>query len=165
MIAHHLASASNGLGQSVNLQQKFVRFLAVIKEFTHYCLLMAGNLTQWEKDQIKTIDNLIQKCELRYSEFQSKYDDLIIGHVVDTSEDTSVELRRRAAERIGAANYLKEWLQQELRYFAIDLYSVLDYLCYLCYCHFKNNGNPSDSPEARNVKFPYKNTIVLKKLS
>ena len=50
----------------------------------------------------------------------------------------------------------EERVVQRLRYFATDLYSVLDYLCYLCYCHYKNNGNPNNSREARDVKFPYK---------
>ncbi len=99
---------------------------------------MARNLTQWEKDQIKDIDNLIENCKLIYSEFRS-------------------ECIRFILLKIGAANDLKESLRQKLRRLVIDLYSALDYLCYLCYCHFKNNGNPSDSPEARNVKFPYKN--------
>ena len=109
-----------------------------------YCLVMARNLTQWEKDRIKDMDNLIKKCESRHSEFKSKCEEL--SHILDTD----------------AANDLKEWLRQELRYFAIDLHSVLDYLCYLCYGHFKNNGNnPSDSPEIRNVHFPY--TKDLKK--
>ena len=50
----------------------------------------------------------------------------------------------------------EERVSERLRYFATDLYSVLDYLCYLCYCRYKKNGKVDHSEEARNVKFPYK---------
>ena len=103
---------------------------------------MAGNPTQWEKDQIKTIDNLIQKCKLRRYAFEREH------RLLNEAAPQDVETLK---------NGLIESVPERLRYFAADLYSALDYLCYLCYCHFKNNGNPSYSPEARNVKFPYKN--------
>jgi hypothetical protein len=103
---------------------------------------MAGNLTQWEKDQIKTIDNLIQKCKLRYYAFEREHLRL------NTAAPQDVETLKKG---------LKESVPKRLRYFAADLYSALDYLCYVSYCHFKNDGKPTNSAEARNVKFPYKN--------
>ncbi len=103
---------------------------------------MAGNLTQWEKDQIKTIDNLIQKCKLRYCAFEREH----------------LRLNKAAPEDVETLKKgLKESVAERLRYFAIDLFSALDYLCYLCHCHFKNKGDPSNSGEARTVNFPYKN--------
>ncbi len=104
---------------------------------------MAGNLTPWETDQIKTIDNLIQKCKLRYCAFESEH------RVLNPATPQDVET-------------LKESVPERLRYFAADLYSALDFLCYVSYCHFKNDGNPSNSAEARNVKFPH--TKKLRKL-
>lgn len=101
------------------------------RSFLH---IMPGNLTAWEMSQIKAIDNLIQKCQLRCFAFEREH------HLLNTDRFTMSEER----------------VSQRLRYFATDLYSVLDYLCYLCYCHYKNNGNPSYSKEARNVKFPCK---------
>ncbi len=103
---------------------------------------MAGNLTQWEKDQIKTIDNLIQKCKLRYYAFEREH------RLLNTPAPQDVETLKKG---------LIESVPERLRYFAIDLFSALDYLCYLCHCHFKNKGNPSNSGEARKVNFPYKN--------
>lgn len=84
--------------------------------------------------QVKAIDNLINECRLRYFAFEREH------RLLNTDGFTMSEER----------------VSQRLRYFATDLYSVLDYLCYLCYCHYKNNGNPNNSREARNVKFPYK---------
>ena len=83
---------------------------------------------------IEKIDKLLQRCQLREIAFE--------------------EQKRRITEIQS-----EELVAQRLRYFAIDLYSVLDYLCYLSYCHFNNNGSPIDDAEARNVKFPYKSDL------
>ena len=99
---------------------------------------MAGNLNGWEESQIKAIDKLIQKCWLRYYAFEREH----------------VLLNQPA--KFNMSEERKEHMSERLRYFATDLYSVLDYLCYFCHCHFKNNHQPSYSKEARNVKFPYK---------
>ena len=107
------------------------RRLGSYRSFLH---IMAENLTPWEKSQVTAIDKLIQKCQLRY---------FALVKVISLLDDPQFEMS-------------EEIMSLRLRYFAIDLYSVLDYLCYLCYCHYKNNGNPSYSKEARNVKFPYK---------
>ncbi len=104
---------------------------------------MAGNLTEWEKDQIKTIDNLIQKCKLRYYALEREH------RLLNTPAPQDVEETLKKGQ--------KESVPKRLRYFAADLYSTLDFLCYLSYCHFKNDGKPSNSAGARNVKFPYKN--------
>ena len=98
---------------------------------------MAESLTDWEKSQIIVIDKLIRKCQLRSLAFEREH--FLLYHRHDPEFEMSDE---RVSER--------------LRYFATDLYSVLDYLCYLCYCHYKNNGEFDHSEEARNVKFPYK---------
>ena len=90
--------------------------------------------TQWERNQVENIDKLLQKCKLRQLAFHRQQ-----IHITVTQS--------------------KELVAQRLRYFATDLYSVLDYLCYLFYCHFNNDGNPSNSREARNVKFPYTSNL------
>ncbi|CAB4008932.1 Hypothetical predicted protein [Paramuricea clavata] len=101
---------------------------------------MAVNLTQWEKDQVKAIDNLIQKCKLRNIAFEREQYKLNILLNQNAAVETFVER-------------LYEQVPQRLRHFATDLYSALDFLCYLCYCHFKNNGNPIHDSAARNVSF------------
>ena len=95
---------------------------------------MAGNLNGWEESQIKAIDKLIQKCWLRYYAFEREH--FLLNQPAEFN--------------------MSEHMSERLRYFATDLYSVLDYLCYFCHCHYKNNRQPSYSKEARNVKFPYK---------
>ena len=94
---------------------------------------MAGDLTEWENSQIEAIDKLIQKCHLRSVAFQREHS------LLDNPEFIISE----------------ELMSERLRYFATDLRSVLDYLCYFRYCHNKNEGKPSDSQEARNVNFSY----------
>ena len=85
--------------------------------------------TKWEHGQINYIDKLLQRCKLRKIAFE------------------------RQQNRIHQ-NQSEELVSERLRYFATDLYSVLDYMCYLLFCHFNNNGNRSDSPHARRVNFP-----------
>ena len=85
--------------------------------------------TEWERRQVNCIDKLLQRCKLRKIAFERQQ--------LNLGEDPSEEL-----------------VSERLRYFAIDLYSVLDYLCYLIFCHFNNNGNRSDAQQARRVNFP-----------
>jgi hypothetical protein len=106
---------------------------------------MAGNLTQWEENQVKAIDNLIQKCKLRYFAFEREH------RVLNSLLDQNDELAPAFVE------HLYEQVPQRLRHFATDLYSALDFLCYLCYCHFRNDGNSINDSTARNVNFTYKN--------
>ena len=103
---------------------------------------MARNLTQWERDQIKTIDKLIQNCKLTYYAFEREHLRL------NTAAPQDVDTLKKG---------LKESVPERLRDFAADLYSTLHFLCFVCHCHFKNHGNPSNSAEARKVQFPYKN--------
>ncbi|XP_028391300.1 uncharacterized protein LOC114516117 [Dendronephthya gigantea] len=100
---------------------------------------MAVNITEWEKSAIANIDNLINKCKLRMFAFEREHLMLTQNAGVDP---LALMIQDRAPQR--------------LRYFATDLYSALDYLCYLCHCHYQNEGRPSYSQEARNVNFPYK---------
>ena len=91
-------------------------------------------MTTFEEEVIQDIDKLLRRCELRTIAFQ-----------IQQAEIQKTTSRELVAER--------------LRYFAIDLYSVLDYICFLFYCHFRNNGNRIDSSEARNAKFPFKSDL------
>ena len=87
--------------------------------------------TAWEREEVEKIDKLLRRCQLRQIAFEEQH---------------------RRIKEIPS----QELVSERLRYFATDLYSVLDYLCYLVYCHFRNGGRFSLSPEARNVKFPFK---------
>ena len=84
--------------------------------------------TAWEREEVEKIDKLLRRCQLRQIAFEEQH----------------CRIKEIPSE---------EMVSERLRYFATDLYSVLDYLCYLVYCHFRNGGRLSDSPEARNVKF------------
>ena len=90
--------------------------------------------TGWEKEEVDKIDKLLRRCQLRKIAFEEQQ-----RHIKEIRSE--------------------EQVAENLRYFATDLYSVLDYLCYLVYCHFRNKGQPSDSSEARNVKFPFKSKL------
>ena len=92
--------------------------------------------TEWETKVIEKIDKLLKRCQLREIAFE--------------------EQKRRITEIQS-----KELVAQRLRYFAIDLYSVLDYLCYLSYCHFKSKGSPIDDAKARMVTFPYASNLRI----
>ncbi|KAJ7369852.1 hypothetical protein OS493_035928 [Desmophyllum pertusum] len=90
-------------------------------------------LTDWERNQIQAMDTLLRNCEIRNAEFNIKH------HLLNQNEPN-----------VPTAD---EWAR--FRSFTIDLYSVLDYICYLLFCHFQNGGQPDFSSRSRNVKFPY----------
>lgn len=95
---------------------------------------MAAQLTPWEEDQVTCIDLLLRNAEIKQAEFNRVHTLLNEPQGLDGMED-NVRLRFRS--------------------FLSDLYSVLDYTCYLLYSHYRNGGQPSYSAESRNVKFPY----------
>ena len=49
---------------------------------------------------------------------------------------------------------LKYWMT--FYYFALDLYSALDYTWYLLYCHFSNGGQPDLTRKGTLLSFPSK---------
>ena len=99
-----------------------------------------------QNTMIGDIDDLIQKCQLRYLALQRE-------HNLLDREFSNICDPQRLYKFLDELNVR---MLQRLRYFVIDLYSVLDYLCYLCYCKYNNNGQPSYSREAKNINFPYK---------
>jgi len=99
-------------------------------------LIMAG-LTEWELQQIVNIDLLLRNAEVKNAEFNRV-------HTLLNEGDQGVT---EANERL------------RFRCFLIDLYSVLDYMCFLLYCHYKNEGRPAFSIESRNVNFPFTNNL------
>ena len=107
------------------------RRLDASRSFLH---IMAESLTDWEKSQIKAIDKLIQKSELRYLAFDREQ--LLFNSI------TNLTLEQRISR-----------VSQRLQCFATDLYSVLDQLCHLCYYHYRNESTFSTNQS--NIKFPH----------
>ena len=93
--------------------------------------IMLKKLTEWEQHQVESIDILNKHAVEIFEYFKKRNDGL--------------------CERDSHA----DWLQ--LRVFMFDLYSMLDYTCYLLHCHFSNEGRPEDCHEkATQCGFPYK---------
>ena len=61
----------------------------------------------------------------------------------DSDEDSDEDVERSA-----------DWLK--FRGIVLDLYSVLDYVWYLLYCHFSNDGQRDLSEKGCELGFPYK---------
>ena len=119
---------------------KFILCISISSNVMDLCLT---TLTEWEIGQVKAIDELIRKCQLRYFAFER-------GHRVlnDMVNDYA-----RHEEIPTFSERLRDTTPGMLRYFLIDLYSALEYSGFLCYCHYRN-GNPDYSKSAKNVKFP-----------
>ena len=97
----------------------------------------APQLTDWEKRQIKDIDLILRNAQIKNAEFNRVHMLLNEGNNGITVENETLRFRS----------------------FLSDLYSVLDYMCYLLHCHYKNEGNEAFSSESRNVKFPFKTNL------
>ncbi len=99
--------------------------------------MAAVNATEWERNHVQAIDLLLRNCQIRNAEFNWKH------HLLNQNPNAQIEAA--------------EWLR--FRSFTIDLYSVLDYICYLLFCQFQNNRQPDFSNRSRNVKFPYSDSL------
>ena len=93
-------------------------------------------VTEWERKQLESIELFLNQAIQAIDYFLEKNKSL--GYA-DSDEDTD-----RSAD----------WLK--FRGIMLDLYSVLDYVWYLLYCHFSNNGQPDFSDKGCELGFPYK---------
>lgn len=92
--------------------------------------------TEWEKKQLESIQLLLKQAIQAIDYFVEKNESLR-----DANSDKDVD---RSAD----------WLK--FRGIMLDLYSVLDYVWYLLYCHFSNKGQPDFSDKGCELGFPYK---------
>ena len=92
--------------------------------------------TEWEKKQLESIELFLKQAIQAIDYFVKKNESL---RDADSDEDID-----RSAD----------WLK--FRGIMLDLYSVLDYVWYLLYCHFSNEGQPDFSDKGCELGFPYK---------
>ena len=92
--------------------------------------------TEWEKKQLESIELFLKQAIQAIDYFVEKNESL---RDADSDEDID-----RSAD----------WLK--FRGIMLDLYSVLDYVWYLLYCHFSNEGQPDFSDKGCELGFPYK---------
>ncbi len=92
--------------------------------------------TEWEGKQLESIELFLKKAIEAIDCFTEKNKSL--------RESESDEDIDRSAD----------WLK--FREIVLDLYSVLDYVWYLLYCHFSNGGEPDFSDKGCVLGFPYK---------
>ena len=92
--------------------------------------------TEWERKQLESIELFLKQAIQAIDYFIEKNKSLRDTELV---EDTD-----RSAD----------WLK--FRGIVLDLYSVLDYVWYLLYCHFSNEGQPDFSDKGCGLGFPYK---------
>ena len=92
---------------------------------------MAAQLTEWERSHIDSIHWLVENASHIEQHFKVK------ERGPDVEKDKS-----------------KDWMT--FRYFALDLYSALDYTWYLLYCHFSNGGHPDLTRKGTLLSFPSK---------
>ena len=93
--------------------------------------------TEWEKKQLESVDLLLKNAIQAINDFIEKEKKLV-------NHDDSDEGIDRSAD----------WLK--FRGIMLDLYSVLDYVWYLLYCHFSNKGQPDFSDKGCELGFPYR---------
>ena len=92
--------------------------------------------TEWERKQLESIELFLTQAIQAVDYFIEKNKSL---RDTESEEDTD-----RSAD----------WLK--FRGIVLDLYSVLDYVWYLLYCHFSNKGEPDFSDKGCELGFPYK---------
>ena len=93
--------------------------------------------TDWERKQLESIELFLKQAIQGIDYFIEKNKSLRDRDAAD-SDDTV------------AADWMK------FRGIVIDLYSVLDYVWYLLYCHFSHKGQPDFSDKGCELGFPYK---------
>ena len=96
--------------------------------------------TDWEKKQLKSIKLFLKQAIQAIDYFVEKDKALCDA---DSDEDSDEDGDRSA-----------DWLK--FRGIVLDLYSALDYVWYLLYCHFSNNGQLDLSEKGCALGFPYK---------
>lgn len=101
-----------------------------------------ASLTEWERDHLESVHLLFEQARRAILDLKEK-------------EEKDEELRRSTGETAGASG---DWLK--FRGIVFDLYSVLDYVYYLLYCHFSNKGLPDYSRKSIQFGFPSKPTGV-----
>ena len=90
-----------------------------------------SSLTDWETDHLENVHLLLEQARQSYLYFEEK--ELRSGKEVDCRPK-------------------EDWLK--FRGIVYDLYSVLDYVYYLLYCHFCNKGEPDLSQKKRSFRLP-----------
>ena len=94
--------------------------------------------TDWEKKQLKSIKLLLnQACQ-----------------AIDYFVEKDKALRDADSDEDSEEDGSEDWLK--FRGIVLDLYSVLDYVWYLLYCHFSNSGQRDLSEKGCELGFPYK---------
>ena len=92
--------------------------------------------TEWEKKQLESIELFLKQAI----------------QTIDYFVEKDKELRDAESDEDG--NRSADWLK--FRGIVLDLYSVLDYVWYMLYCHFSNKGQPDLSEKGCELGFPYK---------
>lgn len=93
--------------------------------------------TEWEKKQLESIELLLKNAIRAIDDFIEKEKKLV-------NRDDS------GREDVDSSDWLK------FRGIMLDLYSVLDYVWYLLYCHFSNKGRPDFTEKGCELGFPYR---------
>ena len=83
-----------------------------------------------------------------------------VDFLLQQAEGNIEELERKEKEAI-KASMVSSWfvdmhMTVKLRYILFDLYSVLDYVYFMLYCHFSNDGKPDYSKKGIQFGFPTK---------
>ena len=94
--------------------------------------------TDWERKQLESVELFLKHAIQEIDYFVEKNESLRDADSAD--EDV--------------ADWSADWLK--FRGIMLDLYSVLDYVWYLLYCHFSNKGQPDFSDKGCELGFPYK---------
>ncbi|KAJ8023868.1 hypothetical protein HOLleu_36435 [Holothuria leucospilota] len=95
------------------------------------------SFTKWEVSSVSKMGDLVRNVRIRHAALQ--------------------HLQDRIAER--QVCNVETVARQLFRCFS-DLNSVLNYLVYLCYCHFNNDGEP-DTNNSERITFPYDKSICI----
>jgi hypothetical protein len=93
--------------------------------------------TEWERKQLESIELFLKQAI----------------QAIDYFTETNTESLRET-ESDEDIDRSADWLK--FRGIVLDLYSVLDYVWYLLYCHFSNGGEPDFSDKGCELGFPYK---------
>ena len=96
--------------------------------------------TDWEKKQLKSIQLFLKQANQAIDYFVEQDKAL---RDADSDKNSDEDGERSA-----------DWLK--FRGIVLDLYSVLDYVWYLLYCHFSNDGQRDLSEKGCELGFPYK---------
>lgn len=109
----------------------------------------------WPGDECSLDQSIVRWPEVFTRQMVDEIDSLLLAASVTTTEYN----RKHLLLNRGALHFSARNENVVFKHFISDLYSVLDHLIVLLFCHYQRNGEPDFSHAILELKFPFLNNI------